>query len=169
MEQRGPRETGIREIREVGPAYWSLPDRNRWGGEVFDALLASAKTRRGPPAAGGSGPETNVVLIQYLDGSRAVLALLPKAFDDSEFLLGAQYSDGSRGTSGLVLKGEPFDHFGYLVHALVELFTTVRAPVPVERTLLTTGIVLFGQQARQTGSVLSSLPLAVSYGTRTRP
>jgi hypothetical protein len=102
-------------------------------------------------------------LIQYVDGARAVLALVPEVFDDSEFLLGAQYSDGTTGTSGLILRGQPYDHFGYLVHSLVEFFTTGRAPVPVERTLLTTGIVLFGQQARQSGSPVSSPALAISY------
>jgi hypothetical protein len=164
MEQRGPRETGVSEIREVGPGYWSLPDRERWGGRVFDALLASAKTRRSVPP----GPETVVLLIQYADGTRAVLGLIPRAFDDHEFLLGAQYSDGSTGLSGLVLQSEPFDHFGYLVHALVELYTTGRAPVPVERSLLTTGIVQFGLQARQAGSPVATPTLALSY-QRTRP
>ncbi len=169
MEQRGPRETGVGEIREVGPGYWSLPDRDRWGGRVFDALLASAKTRRTPPPGpAGPGSETVVLLIQYTEGSRAVLGLIPRAFDDHEFLLGAQYSDGSTSLSGLVLQGEPFDHFGYLVHALVELYTTGHAPMPVEHALLTTGIVHFGQQARQAGSPIATPMLAISY-QRTRP
>lgn len=170
MEQRGTRETGVSEIRDVGAAYASLPDRDRWGGRVFDTLLASARTRRSGSLPGGLGSDAHVLLIQYVDGARAVLALIPEVFDDSEFLLGAQYRDGSTGISSLVLRGEPFDHFGYLVHALVELYTTRRSPVPVERTLLTTGIVLFGQQAHQTGSAMSSPTLAISYSIpRTRP
>jgi hypothetical protein len=158
MERRGGRETGIAEVRNIGATYVTLPDRGRWGGAVFDALLASARTRRRP-----GSPPTDALLIQYRDGSRGVLALVPEAFDDSEFLLGAQYADGTIATGGLVLRGPPYDHFGYLVHALVELFTTGRPPVPVERTLLTTGIVLFGQESRQTGSPAASPSLAISY------
>jgi hypothetical protein len=171
MEQRTARETGVSEIREAGPAYWSLPDRNRWGGRVFDALLASARTRSGPvPSLPGEFGDGRILLIQYVDGARAVLALIPRAFDDSEFLLGAQYSDGTISTGGLVLPGDPFDHFGYLVHALVELYTTGHAPVPPERTLLTTGIVLLGLRAREPNSPVSSPTLAISYPvTRTRP
>lgn len=172
MEQRAPRESGVREIREVGPAYWSLPDRDRWGGRVFDTLLTSAKTRRagGFGAPSGLDPETHVLLIQYQDGARAVLALVPRAFSDKEYLLGAQYNNGSMSISSLILRGEPFDHFGYLVHALVELFTTGHAPIPGERALLTTGVVLFGQQVRQSGSAVSPPTLAISYATpRTRP
>ncbi len=166
MEQRNPREGGVSQVREVGSGYGSLPDRDRWGGRVFDALLGSTRTRRG---RGSLGTAAHAILIQYVDGARAVLALVPDAFDDSEFLLGAQYADGTTSTSGLVLRGQPYDHFGYLVHALVEFFTTGRAPVPVERTLLTTGIVVFGQQSRLSGGSVSTPPLAISYpAPRTR-
>ncbi|MDR7521674.1 MAG: hypothetical protein QN168_04330 [Armatimonadota bacterium] len=165
LEKRAHRETGVREIREVGIGFWSLPDRERWGGRVVDALLASPRTlsRRAPAVPAGLGSDTVVVLIQYIDGTRGVLALIPGVFDDSEFLLGAQYRDGSISTSGIVLPGEPYDHFGYLVHALVEFFTTGRAPVPVQRTLLTTGIVLFGLESRQTGRAAISPGLEISY------
>lgn len=171
MEQRGPRETGISEIREVGPAYWSLPDRNRWGGRVFDALVTSARTGSGPvPSASFRSDGGHILLIQYADGARAVLALIPRTIDDSEFLLGAQYADGTMATGGLVLQKAPFDHFGYLVHALVELYTTGRPQVPVERTLLTTGIVLLGQRSGETGGPVSSASLAISYqAPRARP
>jgi hypothetical protein len=169
MEQRGSRETGVSEIREAGPAYWSLPDRNRWGGRVFDALLASARTRSGSmPSLPSDFGDGRILLIQYVDGARAVLALIPRAFDDSEFLLGAQYSDGTISTGGLVLPGDPFDHFGYLVQALVELYTTGHPPIPAERTLLTTGIVLVGLRAPS--APVSSPSLAISYPvSRTRP
>ena len=171
LEQRGPQETGISSLREVGLGYWSLPDRDRWGAKVLDALIASAKTRRAraPVVPAGLGPETTVVLIQYVDGTRAVLAFIPRVFDDKEFLLGAQYGDGSIATSGLVLQGEPFDHFGYLVHALVEFYTTGRPVVPIERTLLTTGLIVTGQRAREAGGPVTSPPLTVSYQVPRRP
>lgn len=161
IEQRAPRETGISAIREVGAAYWSLADRERWGGALFDTLLASARTRTGraPAVPGAPGQETTVVLIQYADGTRAVLALLPRAFDEAEFLLGAQYADGTSEIGGLMMRGEPFDHFGYLVHTLAEFFTSGRPPVPVERTLLTTGVVLLARDARRPA------PLATPYLT----
>jgi hypothetical protein len=162
MERRSTRETGISAIREIGSAYWSLAERNQWGGQLFDALLASAKTRKGWSLS-AEASETYVLLIQYVDGTRAVLALVPRAFEESEFLLGAQLVDGTTTLGGVALQGPPFDHFGYLVHALVEFFVTGRAPVPAERALLTTGIVLNGLLARQAGPVSPS-SLAVSYG-----
>jgi len=161
MEQRGSRETGVASIREVGSGYSSMPDRDRWGAPLFSALLATARTRgRGASVLGGA--DSSVLLIQYVDGTRAVLALLPRAFDEAEFLLGAQFSNGGTTSGGLILQGEPFDHFGYLVHALVEFYTTGRPVVPVERALLTTGIVLQGLQARQSGPISTPF-LAISY------
>jgi hypothetical protein len=110
------------------------------------------------------------LFITYVDGTRGVLALLPRAFDEAEFLLGAQFNDGSTGIGGVMLKGEPFDHFGYLVHALQEFYTSGRPPVPVERTLLTTGIVLLGQDARLRGTSLPTPGLGISYpAPRWRP
>lgn len=172
LEHRTTRETGIAEIQEVGLGYASLPDRDRWGGRVFDALWATPRTRRAraPAHPAGLGPATRIVLIRYVDGTRAVLALIPELFDDSEFLLGAQYAGGAVSTSGLILRGEPYDHFGYLVHALVEFFTTGRAPVPVERTLLTTGLTIFGQESNETGRPIAPSGLAVTYRpSRPRP
>lgn len=169
METRSARETGIVSVREVGRAYWSLPDRDRWGGEVMDGLLASARTRRAraPSVPGGLGEETYVVLVQYVDGARGVIALIPRVFDDAEFLLGVRYDVGPSYLGGLVLGGAPYDHFGYLADALVQLYTTNRPPAPAERTLLSTGISLFGLRSRESaGQVQSALSLAVSYTPR---
>jgi hypothetical protein len=170
MEQRATLETGITGIREVGRGSWSMPDRERWGGSAFDALLASARRRTGRVQAipEGLGSDSYVVLIQYADGARAVLALVPRVFDEAEFLLGAQHADGTVSTGGVILQGPPFDHFGHLVHALVEFYSSGRAVVPVERTLLTTGIVILGAEARRAGGAVASPALAVSYAVPRR-
>ncbi|MDR7418908.1 MAG: hypothetical protein QN178_08345 [Armatimonadota bacterium] len=166
METRAARETGIASVREVGRGYWSLPDRDRWGGDVMDGLLASARTKRAraPGVPGGLGEETYVVLVQYVDGARGVLALMPRVFDDAEFLLGARYDTGPLYLGGLVLGGAPYDHFGYLADALVQFFTTGRPPAAAERTLLATGMSLFGLRSRESGGHPQSPPsLAVAY------
>lgn len=167
MEQRGPRETGVASIRGVSGDAASLSEGEQWGGSLLPALLSSAKTR----GSGGGRRESPVFLqISYLDGARGLLALLPRAFDEAEFLLGAKFQDGGTSIGGVMLKGEPFDHFGYLVHALQEFYTTGRPPVPVERTLLTTGIVLLGQEARLRGTSLATPGLAIRYpAPRWRP
>jgi hypothetical protein len=161
LERRGPRETGVRSVREVGAGYWSLPERERWGVPILQRLIGEARTRkpRGPA-------DTRAVLVEYVDGTRAALVLVGEAFDDAEFLLGARLADGTVTTGGLVLPGEPFDHFGYLVHALAEFFTTGKPPVPVERSLLTTGVVLQWERSRLSGRLVEDPSLAIAYPTR---
>ncbi len=165
LEQRGTRETGIASIRDVGASYPALPDRDRWGGRLFDALLGG-EGRWGP----ARGQDPVVLLIQYVDGTRAVLAILPRGATENEFLLGAQYPGGGTSTGGLQLQQAPFDHFSHLVHALAEFYRTGRPVVPVERALLTTGIVLLGQASRDSGGrAISSPGLAVTYQVSPRP
>ncbi len=163
METRGPREVGVTSVREAGSSYWSMPDKERWGEDVLRALLPTAKTRNF--RFGGAGDGSWIVLVQYADGARGVVALIPRAFDDLEFLLGARYEGQATPYLGSVLLGKaPYDHFGYLVHGLIQFYTTGRSPVPAERTLLSTGISLFGMRSREHGGqVLSAPSLAVSY------
>lgn len=172
LETRGAQETGVASVREVGRGFWTLPDRDRWGGDVLDALLASARTKnaRAPRVPDGLGQEAYVVLVQYVDGTRGVLALVTRVFDDSEFLIGARYEgQATPYLSSLILGGAPYDHFGYLVHGLVQFFTTGRAVVAAERTLLSTGISLLGLRSRQSGGqVITGPGLTVSY-TVSRP
>lgn len=165
MEQRSALETGITMIQEVGREYWSRPDRDRWGGRVFDALLASAQTLRRNAAVASlpTNAQTRILLIQYKDGARGVLGLIPRVFDDREFLLGAEFPDGTMSTGGIVLDRDPFDHFGYLVHALVEFFTTGQASAPVERALLSTGLILEGAELKAGLMGVPTPSLQISY------
>lgn len=167
LEGRAPRETGVASVREVGRGFWALPDRDQWGRDILDALLAQARTHRSyaPRVPDGLGADAFVVLVQYLDGTRGVVALLTGQFDDAEFLMGARYEgQAAPYLGGLILGGAPYDHFGYLAHGLVQFFTTGRPVVAAERTLLSTGISLMGLRSRVTGGqVISSPSLAVSY------
>lgn len=164
LEHRAVRETGIASIRDVGTSYPALPDRDRWGGRLFDAIFGG-----GGPWGSARGLDPVVLLIQYVDGTRAAMAILPRGTEEGEFLLGAQYAEGGVSTGRLQLQHAPFDHFSHLVHALAEFYTTGRPVVPVERALLTTGIVLLGQASRESGRAVSSPGLATSYQVSPRP
>jgi hypothetical protein len=168
LETRAQREVGVAWVREVGRGLWALPDRDRWGADLLEGLLVTARTRspRAPRVPEGLADGDFVVLVEYRDGARGVLALLPGQFDDAEFRVGVRYDTGRDYVGGLVLGGAPYDHFGYLVHALVTFFTTGRAPAPLERTLVSTGISILGLQSRHNqGQPVVTPPLAVSYET----
>ncbi len=167
LETRTARETGVAWVREVGRGFWSMPDGNQWGRDILETLLATARTRRSyaPRVPDGLGDEVFVVLIQYVDGTRGVVALMTRQFDDAEFRVGARYEGLSTPyIGGLILGGAPYDHFGYLAHALVQFYTTKKPVVPADRTLLSTGISLMGMQSRMSGGqTVSSPSLHVTY------
>jgi hypothetical protein len=167
METRAPREVGVTSVREVGRGYWSMPDKERWGEDVLRALLPIAKTRNFR-FGGVGGDGTWIVLVQYADGARGVVALIPRAMDDLEFLIGARYEGQAAPYLGSVLLNKsPYDHFGYLVHGMIQFYTTGRSPVPAERTLLSTGISLFGLRSNASaGQQINTPALAVTYTTR---
>lgn len=151
VEARAPQERGVRAVRVLAGA----PDR-AWGGDLLEGMLAGARTRR------GSGRVESTLLVQYADETRGAVALVHDAFDDSEFLVGARL--GARSAlGGLVLPGEPYDHFGALAHAVVAFITSERPPIPIERTLLTTGLVLRWAQARTVQGWLDTPDLLISY------
>lgn len=167
VETRGPRETGVAWVREVGRGFWAMPDGNAWGRDILETLLATARTRRSyaPRVPEGLKDDVYIVLVQYVDGMKGVVALMTGQFDDAEFRVGIRYEGQAPPyLGGLVLGGAPYDHFGYLVHALVQFYTTGKPVAPAERTLLSTGISLMGMQSRQTGGQpISSPSLGITY------
>jgi hypothetical protein len=165
LETRTTQETGVAWVREVGRGFWSMPERDQWGRDILETLLATARTRRAARAPDAMGDDAYVVLVQYVDGTRGVVALLTRQFDDSEFRLGVRYEGlPTPYIGGLVLGGAPYDHFGYLAHALVQFYTTGKPVVPADRTLLSTGISLMGLQSRASrGQTISVPSLGVTY------
>jgi hypothetical protein len=56
------------------------------------------------------------------------------------------------------------NHWGFMVKAFEELVLTRKTPFPIERTLLSTGITLFGLESRVQGQRWIETPqLAISY------
>ena len=167
VETRGSRETGVAWVREVGRGFWSMPDGGQWGRDILETLLSTSRTRRSyaPRVPDGLRDDVYVVLVQYVDGMKGVVALMTGQFDDAEFRVGIRYEGQTAPyVGGLVLGGAPYDHFGYLAHALVQFYTTGKPVAPAERTLLSTGISLLGMQSRQqSGQTISSGSLGVTY------
>jgi hypothetical protein len=165
----GPGETGVKSVQCVsGDAMWAAAEKGRWSWDLLHAALARSEQR------GVSGATTEMIraktkdpeafLIEYRDGFRgAVLMLYGFA---EEFLVAGRIRGQAEPVSTLfwLQEGKPFGHFARLNLAIEELFLTGKGPVPLERTLLTTGILDAAMQSRFAGGVLRPTPeLAVSY------
>jgi hypothetical protein len=59
--------------------------------------------------------------------------------------------------------GRPLPHFDGLVHCIEELFVTKKPVYPVERTLLTSGILAFLFDSREQKRRVETPELAIQY------
>ncbi len=136
VERRGEGESGVKWVQAASPQQ--LPHSWRWVEELAAqaAKPIDAKLRNEQPHY---GPRTRFFLIQYADGLQGAVAM--NTGWANEFAFAAQGPKlGTQATWFALQSGKPYLHFAYLVRAIEHMIHTGKAPYPVERTLLTTGV-----------------------------
>jgi len=164
VERRGKGETGVASVRAVkGDQIDAALAEGEWSQELFDAAVATTP----PPPRGRPmemRKESVFFLIEYRDGLRAAVAM--ETGMAHEFAFAARVAGKSEPLATWIQlqNGKPYGHFGYLVRAIEELVHTGHAPYPVERTLLTTGILDAAMHSlAKEGQRLETPHLAVEY------
>ncbi|MGE5192445.1 MAG: hypothetical protein ACM3U2_08065 [Deltaproteobacteria bacterium] len=138
VERRRGAETGVKWVQCLeGDAFWKAIDDGIVSKDVLEAALAVIPRKEGDMRQEESPA---LFLFQYNDGLRGAVLMLP------EF---------AGGTSvGLKLKGEKrvlatrfderteprYPHFAYLLKGIERMVHSGRPSYPVERTLLTSGV-----------------------------
>ncbi len=147
-ERRKGGEIGVKAVQFLqGPAMWEALDKGRWSKPLLDAALARVPAHADEDIrkATAKSAESGVFLIEYRDGFRAAVAM-PNGWihegDGGAFTFAGRLQDADKpvSTHFYLQQPDPFAHFGYLVKAIDSMMQTGHAPYPVERTLLTTGI-----------------------------
>ena len=150
-ERRRGGETGVRSVQCLeGEACWRFISENGWAGRLFDQALTRSNTRKaGEARALVKSP--SVFVIEYADGLQAAAFLMTGMVED--FTVAIDLDGKSEPFSVLMnlQNGRPHHHFGCLVKKIEELFETGRAPYPVERSLLTSGMLDFALESRVQG------------------
>jgi hypothetical protein len=147
-ERRKGGETGVKAVTCLqGEEMWKALDAGRWSKELLEAALKLVPAHadgdyRAPTA---KTADAGVFLIEYRDGFTAAVAMLNGWVyegDGGAFVFAGKVKDQDKPAATLfyLQQPDPFAHFGYLVKAIDSLVQTGHAPYPVERTLLTTGI-----------------------------
>jgi hypothetical protein len=172
VERRKGAETGVTAVTALsGDAMWQACDR----GELSKDLLEET-IRRAPAHAKGDYRELTrkskdaaVWLVEYRDGFKAAAAILNGFLyegDGGAFCFATQVKgeDKPRSCQFYLQQPDPFAHFAELVKAIDTLMTTGHPPYPVERTLLTTGILDAAMTSRHAGGERIETPhLAIAY------
>ncbi len=162
VERRRGAETGVKWVQCLqGDAMWQPLDDGMISKTTFNAALARVCNQ--PDQVRGS-KESALYLFQYLDGLLGAVFMLPGI---------------AGGTSAaLTLKGEPkpvatrfeerltprHPHFAYLLKGIERMIHTGRPSYPIERTLLSSGILDRALTSRiQSHEKLTTPELAIRY------
>jgi hypothetical protein len=157
-------ETGVRQVRCLeGDAVWRAFEE----GLVDRRLLheALARLRQQPLPAGKSieeiGRNPVLYVVDYRDGLRASILF---ASPIHEWTVAWRYKDDqTASTCFWTQEGRPFMHFTHLLKGAEELLTTGKPPWPVERTLLTSGLLDALLESRRRKEPVDTPPLAIRY------
>jgi hypothetical protein len=147
-ERRKGGETGVKSVQCLqGEAMWKAMDEGRWSKDLLEAgmKLIPAHAKGDVRQLTSKNKSSGVFLIEYRDGFKAAVAMLNGWVyegDGGAFVFAGRLKGQAKpvATHFYLQQPDPFGHFIYLVKAIDSMMQTGHAPYPVERTLLTTGI-----------------------------
>jgi hypothetical protein len=150
LERRKGGEAGVKAVTCLtGNAVWKAGDEGRWSWELLEAALGRSETvnpgdvRRNVgrmPVQNMPATPATAFLVEYRDGLRGTVLLLNGHIQD--FCFAARLRGEPKPASCLFYLPAPpgAKYFDCLVANIEKLFETGRPPYPVERTLLTSGV-----------------------------
>jgi hypothetical protein len=155
LERRAGGETGVRSVETLeGEAVWEAGTRGRWSKSLLSSALSRSDNLLGATVADGrtqdlTAPgilpglvkEPLACFIEYRDGTRATLLMLNGAVRDFTFAARLRGASRSLSTQFLLTPEPNVTYSACLASKIEQMITTGRAPYPVDRTLLTSGLV----------------------------
>ena len=153
VERRKGGETGVKAVQMIeGDAVWKAGEAGRYSRELLVSALSRSDTPQGQTIVDGrtqdlvaKGELPKLVknpaayFVEYRDGLKATLLMLNGAVKD--FTFAARVKGAGLQSTQFFLSPEPnVTYSACLVGKIEELFETGRAPYPVERTLLVSGV-----------------------------
>jgi hypothetical protein len=141
VEMREGGETGVASVQAVrGKAIFEAEKAGRWSRDLLTAALAKVPGVKPGPIEDSLGNDAVIFLIEYRDGLKAAVAMTNGLAAEFGFAGRIDGQAEPAATWFQLQDGVPFGHFGYLVRAIEHTIRENRPAYPVERTLLTTGI-----------------------------
>ncbi len=177
LERRKGGESGVAAVQMIeGDAVWKAGDEGRYSKELLTAALSRSDSPQGQTVVDGrtqdlvaKGELPKLVktpaayFIEYRDGLKATLLMLNGAVKD--FTFAARIKGAGVQSTQFFLSPEPnVTYSACLVRKIEELFERGKAPYPVERTLLVSGILESCLTSRLEGQKRLETPhLSVQY------
>ncbi|MBI2826762.1 MAG: hypothetical protein HYX69_18980 [Planctomycetia bacterium] len=179
-ERRRGGETGVVALQALrGDAVWKAMDAGNWaaGGwdaKLFEACLSRSQTLAQPETYSDRYPTPEQIRewvkdpvcyrFEYADGLNATMLLMNGLVGDFTFAARLKGQNEPLSTLFYLPPNPNVVYSAALMSKAEEMFTTGKTPYPIERTLLTTGLVAAGMQSLGSGQKRIETPhLAVRY------
>jgi hypothetical protein len=176
IERRKGGETGVKAVEMIeGDAVWKAGDAGRWSKRLLTAALSRSDTPQGLTITDGrtqdlvgSGELPRLVkkpaayFVEHGDGLRTTLLMLNGAVKDFTFAAQVKRA-GVLSTQFFLTPVPTVTYSACLVSKIEEMFATGRAPYPVERTLIVSGMLESCLDSRLKGQRLETPHLSVRY------
>jgi hypothetical protein len=173
-ERRQGGETGVAAVTCLsGDDVWRAADAGRWSVDLANAALAAIES--GPGALDREAvDDPHVFLLEYVDGTRGTVLMLGDNGYVRKFAYAGRTGDVINACEFHTDTGANHAHFSYFGRNIEDFFLTGTAPSPVQRTLLTTGLLEAVMISRhQGGSRIDTPHLEFTYeatgSTASRP
>jgi TAT (twin-arginine translocation) pathway signal sequence len=174
-ERRKGGETGVAAVQaQRGEAVWAALAAGAWDPRLFEACLSRSQTLAQPATFSHRYPtpaqmkewvkDPVAYRVDYADGLKATMLLLNGLVNDFTFAARLKGQPEPLSTLFYLPPNPNVVYSAALMAKAEEMFLTGRAPYPVERTLLTSGLVAAGLASLADGQKRIETPhLAVRY------
>jgi hypothetical protein len=171
VEFRRGGETGVSSVEFLaGDALFDAARKGRWSLRLAEAALAAEFGKNAPdlrqPIPRERAVEPHGLLITYRDGFRGTM--LKIGANANRWSFACKFAKDDRAHATRFYNG-PYGNrclFMALAHAIQYHFDNRRAPYPVERTLLTTGLTDALMRSRAAGRSIETPHLDIRYAFR---
>lgn len=180
LERRRGGETGVVSMHALrGDSVWEALENQAWSAELFKSCLSRSQTlaqqnnfsHRYPQLAQMKEmvPAPVAYQFRYADGVQGTMLLMNGLVADFTFAARLRRRSEPLSTLFYLPPNPNVVYSGALMANAEEMFMTGKAPYPIERTLLTSGLVEAGLQSLAAGQVKMDTPhLDVQYRTDRR-
>lgn len=156
VERRAASEIGVAAVTCLeGQAVWDAAAQGRWSRDLAEAACAAIREK--PDGTMEKHCENPALfLVEYRDGLGGAVLMLNGYVRDLAFACRA--AGEVHAAEFYLLNSPPHPHFSYLSLNVEEMFLTGTPSFPVERTLLTTGILEAALESRFRGHIRVETP-----------
>ena len=161
IERREGGETGVEAVQCLeGEAIGQFLDTTPWARRLFEAARSRSESPLGDLRA---DERAALFRVWHRDGVETAIFRLPEAAGD--FCVAVDVEGRDEPVSTMMWRNRPDNRsFDCLILRIEEMFQTGKAPYPVERTLLVSGILDFVLESRVRGHARLATPqLHISY------